>query len=231
MRLNVFIDFYRGFLSDDPKHKKNNSSIPFAEQIKKLTEGLEIISNELQSQVREQHGALLSQASHAGKLSAALECVCLHMERLQAGADRLKNQVNIPYDLVKNQTHVLQRLHDASHLLRKAGSFLQLHRKLQSTKDSRIQACLLNELEALTEDAQLNRIDFIRDEKASVIATRQRINNLASNDLINGLKTENELQVVNSLQVSLFSHYHHYYNYHHCISFRFFVIFKRLQNV
>lgn len=197
-----FTDFYRGFLSDNPNHSKGNSSIPFAEQIKKLSEGLEIISNELQSQVREQHGALLSQASHAGKLSSALECVCHHMERLQAGADRLKNQVNIPYDLVKNQTHVLERLHDASHLLRKAGSFLQLHRKLQSTKDARIQALLLHELDPLTEDPHLNRIEFIRDEKSSVIATKQRINNLASNDLINGLKTENEVQVINSLQVS-----------------------------
>lgn len=176
------------------------ASLSFADQIQKLTKDLETISGELQSQVREQHGALLSQASHAGKLGTALDTVCGHMERLQAGANRLKHQVNVPFELVKNQTHVLQRLHDASHLLRKAGRFLQIYRKLQSTKEATIQASLLNELEPLTENASLSRIEFIREEKANVIAARQRMNNLAHRDLLNGLQTANSAQVTNNLQ-------------------------------
>lgn len=166
---------------------------------------MDIISKELQSQVREQHGALLSQASHAGKLTAALDAVSGHMERLKAGSDRLKNQVNGPYAMLENQTRVLERLHDASHLLRQVGRFLQLHRQLQACKEAVNQAKIFFELEPLVEDEMVAQIEFIREERSIVIAARHRLNNIANEDLLNGLKSENQAQVLNSLQVIKFS--------------------------
>lgn len=155
--------------------------------------------------MRQQHGALLSQASHAGKLSGALDAVCGHMERLQAGADRLKNQLQGPFEQVQHQTHVLERLHAASHLLRQSGRFLQLSRKLSSTSDAKAQSTLLNELEPLANDSTLAKIVFIRDERAAVLTARQRMNTVANNDLLTGLKAGSEIQVTNSLQVQAFS--------------------------
>lgn len=181
------------------------SNYSFADQIKKLSEGLEIVSAELQLQVRQKHSALLSQASHAGKLSAALNSVSGHMERLQACADRLQTQVNVPFVLVENQTRVLDRLHKASHLLRQAGRVLQLYRNFNATKDLSAQADVLNELEPLIEDPELNRIQFIRDEIAVIVTARQRINILANRELLTGLKECNETQVANSLQVFIFN--------------------------
>lgn len=178
------------------------TALSFADQIKHLSDGLDKISLELQSQVRQQHGALLSQASHAGKLSTALDAVCGHMERLQAGADRLKNQMQAPFEQVRHQTHVLARLHAASHLLRQSGRFLQLARKVAATPhDARAQSTLLHELEPLCNDATLAKIVFIRDERAAVVLARQRMNTVANNELLTGLKLGAEPQVSNSLQV------------------------------
>lgn len=95
----------------------------------------------------------------------------------------------------------MYRLHDTSHNLRQIGRFLQLHRKLQSTKSSSMQASLLFELEPLVDNSELNRIDFIRNEMAQVMTARQRLNNFANSELINGLKNGNEIQVIESLQV------------------------------
>lgn len=176
-----------------------------SDQIKKLSEGVELLATELQTQVRQQHGALLTQASHAGKLTAALDAVNGHMSRLEAGADRLKAQINVPYAQLENQTRVLARLHEASHLLRQAGRFLLLFRKLQTvSKDPAAQASILYELEPLLDDELVAQVDFIRDEKSIVLTLRQRLNNLANRDLSNSLKNVREtdrMKVVNSLQI------------------------------
>lgn len=124
------------------------------------------------------------------------------MDCLKTSAERLKNQVNIPYLMLENQTRVLERLHDTSHLLRQSGRFLQLYRQLQfSNKDSVAQARIMYELEPLAEDECLSRIEFIQDERSKVLAMRQKLNNVAHKDLTNGLQNENETQVINSLQV------------------------------
>lgn len=180
----------------------NASSI--ASQIKQLSHGLDRVTAELQSQVRQQHGALLSQASHAGKLSVALDAVCGHMERLQSGADRLRAHIHAPFAVVETQTHVLERLHGASHLLRQSGRFLQLSRQLQvaaGKKDALAQACVLHELEPLVADEALAAVDLIRDERAAVLTARQRINAKTNNDLLQGLRAGNEALVSRSLQI------------------------------
>ncbi|XP_037030879.1 conserved oligomeric Golgi complex subunit 5 [Bradysia coprophila] len=197
-------EFYQHFLSDNANIETSNiknSSVSFNEQINRLQIGIDKLHSELHSQVRQQHGALLSQASQAGKLNYALNAVNEQIQGLQKGAEKLKSQVDVPYSLLENQTKVLERLHETSHNLRQIGRFLQLHRKLQSTKSSSSQATLLFELEPLVENADLNRIDFIRNEMAQVMTARQRLNNFANSELINGLKNGNETQVVESLQI------------------------------
>lgn len=203
---SLFAEFYREFLSEEPKQLENvNSTTSISDQIKKLAEGVERLSNELQSQVRQQHGALLSQASHASKLSLAVDAVKSHMAQLEAGAERLKTQINGPYAMLENQTRVLARLHDASHLLRQTVRFLQLFRKLQaSTKNLPVQATILFEMEPLLEDQQLSCVEYISEERNAAVTAKQKLKNLAHRDLMNGLKNAdetNEKKVVNSLQV------------------------------
>jgi conserved oligomeric Golgi complex subunit 5 len=137
-------DFFQHFLSDQKNDHQLNTTLTITDQIKKLSAGLDAISSELQTQVRQQHGALLSQASHAGKLTAALDSVEGSVKQLKIGADRLKSQ--IPYNLLENQTKILIRLHETSNLLRQSGRFLAVHKRLEASANLADQATLLYEL-------------------------------------------------------------------------------------
>lgn len=105
-------EFYQHFLSDNTSNEAiniKNSNVSFNEQINRLQIGIDKLHSELHSQVRQQHGALLSQASQAGKLTYALNAVSEQIQSLQKGAEKLKAQVDVPYSLLENQTKVLER--------------------------------------------------------------------------------------------------------------------------
>lgn len=193
-------DFFKVFL-DEKADKSPIANMTISTQIQELSKGLDTISFELKSKVREQHGALLSQATHAGRLDLALNTVSGDVERIQTTAHRLKSQLDSQYSLIENQTRVLGNLHEVSHILRSCGNLLNLTQKLKDTKDVLKQASIHFELEPLIEDSDLNRIEFIQDERAYVINSRQKIKNLAQMQLVNGLKERNELQVINTIKI------------------------------
>lgn len=151
--------------------------------------------------MRVQHGALLSQASHAGKLENAINIVSDHVLSIQKAGERIRNQVTVPYTTLQTQIKVLERLHDVSHILRQAGRFLQLYRKLQITKDHISQASIIYELEPIIADKELDRIDLIKDEISAALSMKQKLVSVATIDLSNGLKARNETKIINGLQV------------------------------
>lgn len=80
----------------EPSEKKKlETTLSIAEQVKKLGDGIEILSRELQTQVLENHDDLLRQASHATRLENVLETMNMHVQNLFANAERLKAQVCI----------------------------------------------------------------------------------------------------------------------------------------
>lgn len=200
------IDFYKEFLkSDEPGDTASVETIlSINEKISKLSEGVELVSTQLQAQVRQQHSSLLLEASNASKLTSAINTVNNHMNQVETGAKSLKTQINVPYELLANQTRALTRLHDVSHLLRQSGRFLQLSRKLAAEKEIAAQASILFELELLMDDENLCKIDFIREERISALNLKKNITSLAHHDLLNALKDAKEVDernVINSLQV------------------------------
>jgi hypothetical protein len=68
-------------------------ALTITEQVKKLGEGIELISRELQKQVLEKHDDLLRQGNHATKLENVLNIMNGHVQNLFANAERLRNQV------------------------------------------------------------------------------------------------------------------------------------------
>lgn len=179
-----------------------SSHLAINEQIRKLNDGVELLAKQLQTQVREQHRSLLLEAQNASKLSAAVDLVNHHMNQLEMGAEKLKSKINTPYGLLSNQTRALARLHDVSHILRQSNRFLKLYHKLQDSKDMTAQAIILFEIELLIDNEQLNQIEFIREERLTAAAVKQRLTNSAHQDLLNALKTLNdEDKAVKSLQV------------------------------
>uniref|UniRef100_A0A1A9WM40 Conserved oligomeric Golgi complex subunit 5 helical domain-containing protein n=1 Tax=Glossina brevipalpis TaxID=37001 RepID=A0A1A9WM40_9MUSC len=166
-----------------------------------LTKRLNNINEELQQQVREKHGALLQQATHAGRFDAALNNLAEDVQRIRSTGYKLKGQVDQQYQLIENQSKVLERLHELSHLLRSSKTLLTLTVKLKNTKDILKQAELHFELNELLEDPDLKNIEFVQSARAYAINSRQKIRNLTQMQLITGLQENNEPQIVNALKV------------------------------
>lgn len=137
----------------DPSEKRKlETTLSIAEQVKKLGDGIEILSRELQKQVLENHDDLLRQASHATNLENVLETMDVHVQNLFANAERLKAQIHGPYSILENHTRILGRLHLASHILRRVNRIQQLNKRLSGTNDPIQKASLLQELGMLFEN-------------------------------------------------------------------------------
>lgn len=90
----------------DPQTAKStlSSSLSIAEQVKKLGEGIDLLSKELQKQVLERHGDLLRQAGHVTKLENVLNTMQGHVHNLFANAERLRGQVCLKIKSVHSLT-------------------------------------------------------------------------------------------------------------------------------
>lgn len=200
-------EFYKYFLKNEeegPVIKKTNqllSVMSISDQIAKLMEGLELISTELQSQVKEQHGSLLKQAANQSSLHQYLDTVSEQVQKLQNSANQLKEKVTVPYQLLENQTRVLRNLHEASHLLRQVSRFIQLHKNLQATTDLAVQAKILYELEPLLEDENLKKVTYLTEEKSNILTTKQKLLNIINRDLATGFQKGQLDLVIRSLQI------------------------------
>ncbi|XP_055614353.1 conserved oligomeric Golgi complex subunit 5 [Uranotaenia lowii] len=197
-------DFFKIFLENQQDaQQKLLTTMTITDQISRLSAGLEQISTHLQSQVRGQYGALLSQANHAGRLNAAIGSISGHIESLQSSAERLKKQVGVPYEQLELQTKILGRLHEASHLLRQSARFLQIFKGLDRASELPDQAAIIYELESLMEDANLVRIECLKEEIATVKSTKARLIQIANRDLFKNIQKEKETETTDCLRIFL----------------------------
>uniref|UniRef100_A0A8D8FTF6 Conserved oligomeric Golgi complex subunit 5 n=1 Tax=Culex pipiens TaxID=7175 RepID=A0A8D8FTF6_CULPI len=197
-------EFFSVFLQDKQEEKaKLATKMTITDQIGKLSEGLEKVSAQLQTQVRDQYGTLLFQANQAGRLNAAVGSVSGHIERLKASADRLKKMVNVPYEQTETQTKILARLHELSHLLRQSGRFLHVYQRLEGAPGLADQASVIYELDCLMDDVDLTGIDFLREEIGAVKAVKARLVQTAHRDLFQSIQGEKEDETKNCLRIFL----------------------------
>ena len=175
--------------------------LSFPEQIKKLTDGLDLISAEIKQKIRNDYPTLIKHSSNATKLMVALESLDGDLQHLQSNVNELKKQVNEPYHQLENQIKILERLHNSTQLLRKINRFLQLHRKLKETKELGKQALIVFELEPLVQDKDLMKIEMLIDERASAVNGKQRLLHIANRDLANGMQENNEEAITRSLEI------------------------------
>lgn len=130
-----------------------------------------------------------------------MDTLSSNMERLQFKVENLKKQIYGPYDLLESQIKILERLHNTTHLLRKAEDFLLLHKNLKSATELEKQATILYEMESLIEDKELGKLKIIQEEKSSAISIKERLLFIADRDLTNGLQKNNDESIVKSLQI------------------------------
>ncbi|CAG9811344.1 unnamed protein product [Chironomus riparius] len=193
-------DFLKNFL-----HNENSSStsqnLSFPEQIKKLTDGLDLISTELKQKIRHDYPNLIKNSANASKLMVALESLNDDLDQLHTGVDSLKTNVYVPYQKLEKQIVVCERLYNASQLMRKIQRFLQLYRKLKETSELNKQALLVYELDGLVNDKDLMKINILIDERAAVINLKQKLLHIANRDLLNGIQDMDEATIMKSLEI------------------------------
>lgn len=90
-----FSDFFSKFLHKDSQSELNDH-IAISDNVKKLGEGIDLITKELQKCVLEKYEDLLKQADHATKLENILSLMNSHVYNLVATAEKLRNQVYFP---------------------------------------------------------------------------------------------------------------------------------------
>lgn len=63
---NIFLEFLKNFLTKE-KSESVQQNLSFPEQIKKLTDGLDLISSELKQKIRQDYPTLIRHSSNATK--------------------------------------------------------------------------------------------------------------------------------------------------------------------
>ncbi|KAG5669687.1 hypothetical protein PVAND_017570 [Polypedilum vanderplanki] len=195
-------DFLKNFLhSDSSEHALNNQNLSFPDQIKKLTDGLDLISSELKQKIRHDYPNLIKHSANASKLMVALESLNDDLTNLHLSVETLKKNVYVPYEKLEKQITVSERLYNVSQIMRKVERFLQLHRNLKETNELNKQASLVFELDSLVNDKELCKIEILIDERAAVINTKQRLLHIANRELSNGIQESNEEAITKSLEI------------------------------
>lgn len=190
-------EFYKKFLTNQGAEV----TLSFTDQLAKLSDGLEKISNELNLSVKEQHGSLLKQAANQSNSHERLETIAGQVRQLEAAASNLRAKISGPHTRLESQTRVLKNLHEASHLLRQTVRFLQLFKRLESTEDLPAVAKILYELEPLMEDENLKKIGFLNDERGVIATKRQKLLHIINRDLATGLERDQLELVAKNLQI------------------------------
>uniref|UniRef100_A0A1Y1KUH6 Conserved oligomeric Golgi complex subunit 5 n=1 Tax=Photinus pyralis TaxID=7054 RepID=A0A1Y1KUH6_PHOPY len=188
------------FLHPKPKSELLKS-LTIAEQVAKLSNGIDIITKELQKQVLSRHDDLIRQATHANNLEIILSNMNVHMQNLLTNAERLKIQIVSPFKALHMHTTVLSRLHLASHILRQVNRIQQSSRRLCNIADPIQKATILQELEQLTADPLLMDIDAVISELRNIRAQQQNVVKIAKTSLNQGIINGNVTQTTSALQI------------------------------
>ncbi|KAL3282359.1 hypothetical protein HHI36_005545 [Cryptolaemus montrouzieri] len=197
----ILSDFYRNFLDKNNSQSDISKYMSISEQVKKLGQGIDMITKELQKSVLDKHEDLLKQANHATKLENILSMMNGHVHNLVANAERLRTQINVPYEALDKHTQVLSRLHLASHILRQVSRIQHLSKRLGNTNDPSQKALILQELEQLASDNDLKDIDAVTAELRNIRSQQQKVIQLATGSLNQGIINENRAQTTSALQI------------------------------
>ncbi|KAK0504962.1 Golgi transport complex subunit 5-domain-containing protein [Armillaria luteobubalina] len=100
--------------------------------ISKLTFGIDDVSKQIKSLVTNHHQDLLSQAASANELSGSLTSVRAGLADLDHSLEKLRVKVRVPYQSLQTNVSRLQKLQQASDVLRRTSRFVILARRLQN---------------------------------------------------------------------------------------------------
>ncbi|XP_026749906.2 conserved oligomeric Golgi complex subunit 5 [Galleria mellonella] len=186
--------FYSKFLEDNVK-TLISENLTVTDQVNKLALGIEKLGKSLEKQVLAKHNDLLTQASHISDLETTLESVQSQVQSLLRGAQKLKDRVVTPYQVLENQTLMLERVQTTCNLLRHTSKIIMLWNKLISVKENPAkEAIILFELNELINDYNFEGIVLLDEILKEVDHKRKALLSNATASLqaslLNGDKTK-----------------------------------------
>ncbi|XP_045618166.1 conserved oligomeric Golgi complex subunit 5 [Procambarus clarkii] len=215
MSSTIFKEFqedgtYAPFLADDFDVQSHASQLVqgviIAEQLNKLTLGINRLEREIESQVGSHYEDLLSQATGVETLEDVLNTMHTRIQTLLAGVERLRVRVVDPYQRVERHTLVLGRLQATCELLRRVIRCLMLSQRLQQQlssepRDITKAAISLSELDHLGRDVDLTGLDVLERDQRLVRQARSDVEKQAVVMMDRGMELQNQTQVGTALQV------------------------------
>lgn len=201
---------YAPFLADDFDVQSHTShlvqGVIIAEQLNKLTLGINRLEREIESQVGSHYEDLLSQATGVETLEDVLNTMHTRIQTLLAGVERLRVRVVEPHQRVERHTLVLGRLQATCELLRRVIRCLMLSQRLQQQlssepRDITKAAISLSELDHLGRDVDLTGLEVLERDQRLVRQARSDVEKQAVVMMDRGMELQNQTQVGTALQV------------------------------
>ncbi|KAN0116391.1 Golgi transport complex subunit 5 domain containing protein [Russula decolorans] len=100
--------------------------------IAKLDYGIEDVSKQIKNVVTAHHEDLLEQAAGVGEFSGSLQAVREGLDALDVSLEKLRQKFRYPYQTMQANVKRLQRLQQASDVLRRTSRFTTLAKRLQT---------------------------------------------------------------------------------------------------
>ncbi|KAF8170221.1 Golgi transport complex subunit 5-domain-containing protein [Mycena galopus ATCC 62051] len=138
--------------------------------ISKLNYGVEDVSKQIKSLVNGHHEELLAQAASANALAGSLNLVRSGLADLDPSLDKLRLKVRVPYQSLQTSVSRLQRLQQASDVLRRTSRFVVLARRLQKQMTEMELNSAENPDAMPKVESQINPLGDPEDEKERTIA-------------------------------------------------------------
>ncbi|KAI0071918.1 hypothetical protein K474DRAFT_1651800 [Panus rudis PR-1116 ss-1] len=148
------------------KSVKVNGLTPASEDISvavaKLTYNIEDVEKQIKNVVTTHHEELLVQAAGVGELEGSLNSVRGGLDELDNSLEKLRVKIRTPYKSLQNHVSKLERIQQASEILRRASRFVILTKRLQ------VQLAEMDKAEALESEAAVSKDPTKMDSSNSV---------------------------------------------------------------
>ncbi|ORX99769.1 hypothetical protein K493DRAFT_348325 [Basidiobolus meristosporus CBS 931.73] len=174
--------------------------------LQRLSANIDGLKAYLDKHVAENTEELLERVYGITHLEKDLEGVKLNVSSMSESLVRLRNKVKVPYEQILGYTTQLERLQNASDVLRRVMRFLQLAQRLETQvqggdREFTQTALSLRELDKFLSDPDLEGIDVIDAEKADISRYRTQVVEAADRLLLDGLQTQNQADIASGLQI------------------------------
>ncbi|EFA82182.1 oligomeric Golgi complex component [Heterostelium album PN500] len=208
---NILLDSpeYQQFLNDNFNVVSYTSNVlkisSISTSLEKLSIGKQEITQELNNNITNNYQYLFNQASNIREFENETEQLKVGLKSLEESIMRMKKEISEPYKNIKGQINQLKRVQDTCELLRVVIRYLSLIKKLKiHLKDGRDMAKAaqsIHEIDTIRKENNLSGITIVDQQVEWLNRCREQVVTTAGNLLLQGMDTQNQSEVANSLQV------------------------------